>query len=479
MRFRLLGILAALALLAAACGGDDSQEPSGADGGDDSSQDSQDAEPYPTTSVDDSDDGDETDDVDEPEETTDGDSEQEPDAEEVDEPEVEVPEEIVLTDSFRGVTAEEIKIGTVIIDVEVFGRDNGDVEAKWQAAIDNVNDNGGVLGRSLVPVFARYIPLGDTETEAACVLLTQDEQVFAAMGPLLTNLTCFTDVNDTIFINTFGVSSEEFEQSRAVAIGPGSLPARSAVANVNALVGAGALDGPVAVHAAADTGNERDLYVDALRDAGVEVVSETASTVGGGDIVASEAEMQSFAQRWQADGAEIIFAVGAGSGINVVAGVDRSAFRPKIVVTNPSDFDPQLYRDLGYTTDALAGAVALGFETFEQLASGGNPGVAACIDRFESASGETVNVSPSGDDPVNLNVTIWSCQAIEIFAQVAAAAGADLTNDSFRAAAEAGLDLEVTAASPASIAAGKFDIGDSAPTILVFDAGADDFVPSS
>ena len=76
-----------------------------------------------------------------------------------------------------------------------------------------------------------------------------------------------------------------------------------------------------------------------------------------------------------------------------------------------------------------------------------------------------------------MNVTIWSCQAVEIFAQVAAAAGADLTNDSFRAAAEAGLELEVTAGSPASIAAGKFDIGDSTPTILVFDPEADDFVP--
>lgn len=474
MRLRFLGIVAALVLLAAACGGDDSsQEPAVGDAGDDSAQDSGDPEPDPTADTDDSDDGDE------PEETTDTDAEQEPEPEEVDEPAgvEDPPEEIVLTDSFRGVTAEEIKIGVVIIDVEVFGRDNGDVEAKWQAAIDHVNDNGGVLGRRLVPVFTRYVPLGDTETEAACVLLTQDEQVFAAMGPLLTNLTCFTDVNETIFINTFGVSQEEFDQSRAVAIGPGSLPARSAAANVDALIDAGALDGPVAVHAAVDTGGERDLYVGVLRDAGVDVVSETESTVGDGDIVAAEAEMQSFAQRWQADGAEVIFAVGAGSGLNVVAGVDRSAFRPKIVVTNPSDFDPQLYRDLGYTTDALAGAVALGFETFEQLATSGDPGVAACIERFESASGETVNISPSGDDPVNLNVTIWSCQAIEIFAQVAAAAGADLTNDSFRAAAEAGLDLQVTAASPASISAGKFDIGDSTPTLLVFVADADDFVP--
>ena len=79
------------------------------------------------------------------------------------------------------------------------------------------------------------------------------------------------------------------------------------------------------------------------------------------------------------------------------------------------------------------------------------------------------------NDPVNLNITIWSCQAIEICAQVAAAAGTDLTNESSRAGAEAG--LEVTAASPASIKAGKFDIGDSTPTILLFGPETNDFEP--
>ena len=383
----------------------------------------------------------------------------------------------MLTDSFRGVTSEAIKIGVVIIDVEIFGRDNGDVEAKWQAVIDDVNATGGVLGRRLEPVIVRYSPLGDAETEAACVRLTQDEQVFAAMGPLLTNLTCFTDVNDTIFVNTFGVSQEEFDRSKAVAIGPGALPARSAAISVEALVAAGALDGPVGVHAAADTGSERDHFVDALVAAGVDVVSETASTVAGGDVAASEAEMQAFSQRWQADGAETILAVGIGSGLNVIAGLDRSPYRPAVVITNSSDLDPELYRDLGYTTDALEGAVAIGSLGFEDLALAGEPSVVACIERFEAASGEIVNVSPEGDDPINLNTTIWACQAVEIFTQVAAAAGADLTNDSFRAAAEGGLSLEVTANSAASISAGKFDISDGTPILLAFDAAADDFVP--
>ncbi|WP_419925155.1 hypothetical protein [Candidatus Poriferisocius sp.] len=479
MRLRFMGILTVLLLLAAACSGGDS-EPASDGGAQEPETQPEEAAPEtappPTEAPEPADESEEPATEDAPSATEVPEPAEEP--QEAPEPteDPEEPEPIVLTDSFRGVTAEAIKIGVVIIDVEIFGRDNGDVEAKWQAVIDDVNANGGVLGRRLDPVIVRYSPLGDAETEAACVELTQDEQVFAATGPLLTNLTCFTDVNDTIFINTFGVSQEEFDRSKAVAVGPGALPARSAAISVEALIAAGALDGPVGVHAAADTGSERDHYVDALMAAGVDVVSETASTVGGGDVAASEAEMQAFAQRWRADGAEIILAVGIGSGLNVIAGLDRSPFRPAVVLTNSSDLDPQLYRDLGYTTDALEGAVAIGSLGFEDLAQAGEPSVVACIERFEAASGEIVNISPEGDEPVNLNTTIWACQGVEIFSQIAIAAGPDLTNDSFRAAAEGGLSLKVTANSSASISAGKFDISDGSPILLAFDPAADDFV---
>jgi len=379
-----------------------------------------------------------------------------------------------LTASFRGVTETEIKIGVVIIDVEVIGRSNGDVEGQWNAVIEDVNANGGVLGRNLVPVFAKYSPLGDVESEAACVNHTQDEMVFAGVGPLRSSVLCYTDVNDTIFVNTFGVGQEDYDRSGAVLIGPGALPARNSSINVAALQAEGLLDGAVALHGAVGATDERDVWVAALDDAGIDVVSQTQSTVEG-DIVASEAEMGAFAQVWASDGADIVLAVGAGSGLDVIAGLDGGNYDPAVIVTNGSDLDPELYRNLGYSTDKLVGAHALGFETFQDLAAGGAPDVAACIARAEAATGETVNIDPEGDEAVNLNTTIWACQGIEIFTQIATAAGADLTNDTFRAAAESLGQLDVTAMT-ASVTAGKFDIGDDSPLILVFDEAADDFV---
>jgi len=383
-------------------------------------------------------------------------------------------EPAVLTASFRGVTETEIKLGIVIIDVSVIGRSNGDVEGQWNAVINEVNDAGGVLGRNLVPVFAKYSPLGDVESEAACVKHTQDEMVFAGVGPLRSSVLCYTDINDTAFVNTFGVGQEEYDGSKAVLIGPGALPARNSEINVSALQAEGLLDGPVALHASVGSTGEREIWASALGDAGVDVVSQTQSTVEN-DIVASEQEMSAFAQVWSSDGAEIVLGVGAGSGLDVIAGLDGGNFEPSVIVTNGSDLDPELYRNLGYSTDKLAGAHALGFETFGDLAARGEEKVAACIARAEAATGETINIDPQGDEAVNLNTTIWACQGIEIFTQIATAAGPVLTNESFLDAAETFGELDVTAMT-ASISAGKFDVGDGAPLILAFDAAADDFV---
>ena len=61
-----------------------------------------------------------------------------------------------LTATDDGVTATTIKIGAVFPDLSVIGRDSGDVEAKFQIAVDAVNDAGGINGRDLELVFSLY-----------------------------------------------------------------------------------------------------------------------------------------------------------------------------------------------------------------------------------------------------------------------------------------------------------------------------------
>ena len=87
-----------------------------------------------------------------------------------------------------GVSKDEIKVGITYLDLAavraagVANVDHGDYEKTYNAVIDDLNKNGGVNGRKIVPVFAKIDPLGTAPAEEACVKLTEDDHVFAVIG---------------------------------------------------------------------------------------------------------------------------------------------------------------------------------------------------------------------------------------------------------------------------------------------------------
>jgi hypothetical protein len=93
--------------------------------------------------------------------------------------------------SGRGFTAKEIRLGFSTSNdagkaLGAFGlgvaiADQEDLVKTWLA---KVNREGGIAGRSVVPVFYDYKATGDTNTsdQAACQTWTQDTRVFAATG---------------------------------------------------------------------------------------------------------------------------------------------------------------------------------------------------------------------------------------------------------------------------------------------------------
>ena len=80
----------------------------------------------------------------------------------------------------------------------VTNTNHGDYEKSYRVVIDDLNKQGGINGRKIVPVFAAINPLGTAPAQEACLKLTEDEKVFAAMSffnadaPL-----CFVDSHDT------------------------------------------------------------------------------------------------------------------------------------------------------------------------------------------------------------------------------------------------------------------------------------------
>ena len=93
---------------------------------------------------------------------------------------------IVLTDSFRGVTSETIRIGFTSIDFEKFNSTYGFnlTYANYGPTVDtyvaHINATGGILGRMVEIVHGTFLPVGAATAEAVCVELVEDHHIAVA-----------------------------------------------------------------------------------------------------------------------------------------------------------------------------------------------------------------------------------------------------------------------------------------------------------
>jgi len=92
-----------------------------------------------------------------------------------------------LTATDQGVTATQIHLGIIIVNIEgstgngVFGVPSPDQQqADYDAVIDDINKNGGVACRKIAPTYYQGNPLDQSGEHAVCLQLVQDK-VFAAI----------------------------------------------------------------------------------------------------------------------------------------------------------------------------------------------------------------------------------------------------------------------------------------------------------
>lgn len=94
-----------------------------------------------------------------------------------------------LTASDRGVTAEKIKVGVLVIDIGSIGRigiavpglsPQEQMEA-WNAFFHELNERGGIHGRQVEHVFREFDLLDADDMRAACLELVHDQKVFAVV----------------------------------------------------------------------------------------------------------------------------------------------------------------------------------------------------------------------------------------------------------------------------------------------------------
>ncbi len=389
------------------------------------------------------------------------------------------PTEVVRTASFRGVTADTIDIGIGFWNTSVFGFGFfGDPEEVWAALTDAVNARGGIHGRSLVPTVADFNPADNAGMLAACIALTEDAEVFAVLGGMRGDANyCVFEQHETIHIGSqVNAAGEALERARAPIAGIFPAGDVREVALIEALDARGWFDDTDAVGVHYDGSGTQDRVGDAVEEALRGVGVEVALRMNIDDLALDEdtLESQTEIMQEQARSAGISHMVIIGAAATglitygdlgiALAAVDSDNFTTAIQQgIDPANLD-------GTISTALR--VNLPTDPVDPVTQQCLDDVQAALPeaRFERPGPGVVN---NADDPNYWNYTVLACRDLELFRQAAAAAGVELTNQSFRAGLESLTELSLPQIPFASFGPDKFN-GNDTFRLVVFDADADE-----
>ncbi|MDG2028412.1 MAG: hypothetical protein P8J50_14990 [Acidimicrobiales bacterium] len=391
------------------------------------------------------------------------------------EPETTEPPDVPLTASADGVTAEEINIGVAFWDTSVFGFGFfGDPDSVWSALTDGVDVNG----RSISHTIAGFNPADTTGMLEACIKLTEDTTSFAVLGGMRGDATlCIQEQHATINVGSQVVAAgDSLERARAPIAGFTSDGNTAELIFIDELDGLGWFDGvtEVGLHFAGEDVHDRliDDLEGALGDLGITV----AIDINFGDLGLDEDQLENrteiLQQRVEDAGIGHMLIFGAAAtGLVTYADLDielASIDANNFTTAVSSGIDPANLDG----TIAATGRLDLATDPVDEKTQ-------ACIDTVAAALPDErlerpgPGVENSADDPNYWPYTVLVCRDLDLFVQIATAAGPELTHESF----QAGLDLLTQTSLPeipfVSFGPDKLNGGDTL-RLVQFDGDADE-----
>jgi hypothetical protein len=376
-------------------------------------------------------------------------------------------EDMELTASFTGVTEDTISVGITMLDFPGMVSSGlstqgwGDQELVWQTFVDDLNARGGINGRMVEPNYQFYSPIGTAEAEAACVALTDDTETFAVLGGFLgpSELanTCIPGLGETILVGG-RMSDERLEQSVAPWIQAPAMSERKLDIFLELLDNDDRIAGrTITVVGSVEREDVANAAVEQLEALGAGEVNFINNDIDQGDIQGNNDAWAIYAERIAADGSEVVFAVGSGQA--AVRGISANGLDVEVWV-----LDEDSLNNLGAATataDADGAITVSGLTDQEQFE---DDSIAPCIDVFSAANPEIEVVAPDAVEEGEehwFNSVINYCMWLSLFEVVATEAGADLTQDSFWNAIETIGEIQIPGHPFASLAAEKYDASDS------------------
>jgi hypothetical protein len=336
----------------------------------------------------------------------------------------------------RGVDSTTIRIGLPYPDfsslkADGINVDQGNFPNAFNALIANVNAHGGIDGRRVVPSTAEVDPTSSASSQTACTSLTQDDKVFAAIGPLYP--LCYQEAG----VSTLnGVLHATLSPNAApnFTLTPPSAAFDPLQLSVFSELGIFKKD-KVAVIASSVDQSELGDVLTSLKHLKVDVVQTATDSAPQTDAAASDQQVQVIAQKFQNAGVAVVVGVGAGANEWLLGLNDtQSTYAPRLVATNYATFvataDTSGENNPTYLKDAVT---ASPFPSQKVIFN--DPAVQRCVRIIKKAYPSTVIGNPIGA-PASTPTT-WiapenACQDMALFAAIAKSAGRNLTAQTFK-----------------------------------------------
>ena len=198
--------------------------------------------------------------------------------------------------------------------------DQGSFPNAFNALIANLNAQGGINGRKVVPSTALVEPTSLASSQYACTSLTEDDKVFVAFGPLYPP--CYQEhgvatLNGVLDATLSPNAAPNFTLTPpSAAFDPVQLSVFSQRGIFKKEV--------VGVLASSVDQAELRVVGDSLKHLHVDVVQTATDSAPQTDVVASDQQVQIIAQRFQNAGVTVVVGVGAECD-RMVVGTERHA----------------------------------------------------------------------------------------------------------------------------------------------------------
>jgi ABC-type branched-subunit amino acid transport system substrate-binding protein len=349
--------------------------------------------------------------------------------------------------SAQGVTKDSIKVGIPLLDFSAIkdfvDYKFGDTKAIAQVFVDDINKNGGINGRKIIPVFKEYppIPGGKPDPLSLCTAWAEDDKVFAVLGVLI-DFTgqaqkCLTTEHKVIHIGHELDQPWIDEAPGGLLLTPDATKEGVSAALVNLLASTGRLKGKT-VAVVGDKNNEsrvNDVIVPTLKKAKAKTGSTAILSITGTDTTAAQAQVDSFIEKWKTEGVNTVFLAGNNVSAKQFAESIKAGL-PKVQLVTDTDTALAQAQDeakAGKNPNPYEGMLSgTGLTPSERWANKG-PLLQQCVDIYEKATGTTVpgpderKVDSDGKTVETDQAVTDFCGELFMFRDIAKKVGPNLT----------------------------------------------------